>query len=439
MTNRHAHGGAGAGDGEALYALTFAPLACGSARWAGDVGATRAGPGRPLSGPATVRAAGPLLVRGPTMEVLLAGRVLQGLAVGRSPSASTSWWASSSRPRSGARRRAVRRRLGAAGALRPRGGRSRRRHPRAALGLRGRGPALVAAAALAHRADFVDATPGRPGGAASDEDDAGPARRRAVGVGCVAAVAGPERPAPSPGYGARCGLALVLVVPAPAAAARHARRPAGPAVGDRHPGPAECVVLRAEAYIVYVLQEQRASPGRAGISALTLRGASPGRPPARRRPGSGAAHPPPCALDRARAGRVGALALSVELHLPALVTGASYVLAGAGMGFGYPRTSVAMLAVSRRPRLQLLRPTRCSGACTGAVGRCGVRTQRAGQDRSVASCRRPDRRPRRRSRGAHAARDVARTGQDVQRAARGVLGPLATRSATTTRAPCRPC
>ena len=40
------------------------------------------------------------------------------------------------------------------------------------------------------------------------------------------------------------------------------------------------------------------------------------------------------------------LAATVWLDGPALLAGATYVLAGAGMGFGYPRTSVAMLDVS---------------------------------------------------------------------------------------------
>lgn len=41
-----------------------------------------------------------------------------------------------------------------------------------------------------------------------------------------------------------------------------------------------------------------------------------------------------------------ALAVVVWAHLPPVLTFASYVLAGAGMGFGYPRTGVAMLAAS---------------------------------------------------------------------------------------------
>jgi len=43
---------------------------------------------------------------------------------------------------------------------------------------------------------------------------------------------------------------------------------------------------------------------------------------------------------------ISCLALLVWVHAPALVAVAAYVLAGAGMGFAYPRTSVAMLAES---------------------------------------------------------------------------------------------
>ena len=49
------------------------------------------------------------------------------------------------------------------------------------------------------------------------------------------------------------------------------------------------------------------------------------------------------------------LALLVWVHAPAFVAAAAYVLAGAGMGFAYPRTSVAMLAEvgGLRARVQL--------------------------------------------------------------------------------------
>jgi MFS family permease len=109
----------------------------------------------------------------------------------------------------------------------------------------------------------------------------------------------------------------------------------------------------AEAYIVYVLQDRWSlTPGQAGI-ALTLVGlvwalASQ----VQSRLGVRITH------DRAMlAGTVvvlfgiAALVVSVAVRvagvdLPAAVPVAAYVLAGAGMGFAYPRTGVAMLAES---------------------------------------------------------------------------------------------
>ncbi len=104
----------------------------------------------------------------------------------------------------------------------------------------------------------------------------------------------------------------------------------------------------AEAYIVYVLQSQWSlSPGRAGIalSAVGVTWASASQVQARL--GERISH--------VRAMEIGSmlvllgtssLALTVWLDGPALLAGATYVIAGAGMGLGYPRTSVAMLASS---------------------------------------------------------------------------------------------
>ncbi|HXH81160.1 MFS transporter [Nocardioides sp.] len=104
----------------------------------------------------------------------------------------------------------------------------------------------------------------------------------------------------------------------------------------------------AEAYIVYVLQSQWGlTPGRAGI-ALTLVGVTwAAASQVQARLGDRISH--------VRAMEVGsvllllgvlALALTVWLDGPAVLAGATYVLAGAGMGLGYPRTSVAMLDAS---------------------------------------------------------------------------------------------
>ena len=104
----------------------------------------------------------------------------------------------------------------------------------------------------------------------------------------------------------------------------------------------------AEAYIVYVLQEQWGlTPARAGIalSVVGVTWALSSQLQARLGP----------RISHVRAMEIGSLlvlagvltlSLTVWLDGPSLLAGATYVLAGAGMGFGYPRTSVAMLDVS---------------------------------------------------------------------------------------------
>ena len=104
----------------------------------------------------------------------------------------------------------------------------------------------------------------------------------------------------------------------------------------------------AEAYIVFVLQEQwGASPGEAGM-ALTVVGivwALSSQLQARL---GKQVNDEQAMIIGASVVFVGVvlLALVVWLDGPAMLAGASYVLAGAGMGFGYPRTGVAMLAAS---------------------------------------------------------------------------------------------
>jgi MFS family permease len=104
----------------------------------------------------------------------------------------------------------------------------------------------------------------------------------------------------------------------------------------------------AEAYIVFVLQERWGfSPGRAGI-ALTLVGVAwAAASQAQSRLGERVSD---VAAMRWGSGLVlagtAALAGVVAGHLHPALSIASYVLAGLGMGFGYPRTGVAMLAAS---------------------------------------------------------------------------------------------
>jgi MFS family permease len=104
----------------------------------------------------------------------------------------------------------------------------------------------------------------------------------------------------------------------------------------------------SEAFIVFVLQDHWGlTPGRAGL-ALTCVGVTwAAASQVQARLGARLSHVTAMrwGAGLVLAGTV-ALGLVVALHAhPALAT-ASYVLAGAGMGLGYPRTSVAMLDAS---------------------------------------------------------------------------------------------
>lgn len=109
----------------------------------------------------------------------------------------------------------------------------------------------------------------------------------------------------------------------------------------------------SEAYIVYVLQERwDLTPARAGI-ALTCVGvvwASSSQLSSRL--GRRVSHPRAMLAGTSLVlVGVGSLALTVQLldagaRLSAVLPAAAYVLAGAGMGFAYPRTGVAMLEAS---------------------------------------------------------------------------------------------
>jgi predicted MFS family arabinose efflux permease len=103
-----------------------------------------------------------------------------------------------------------------------------------------------------------------------------------------------------------------------------------------------------EAFVVFVLQQRWGLS--AGIAGLALTGVGLSWSAA----SWAQSHLSRTTSDRAAmrlgsatvlAGILG-LALLVWVHAPALLAAAAYVLAGAGMGFAYPRTSVAMLAES---------------------------------------------------------------------------------------------
>ena len=340
-------------DGESLYALTFAgPLACGVlGTVAAGAWSDRRGPALPLVASMVLFSAGLLVCAGaPTMEVLLAGRVLQGLGGG---ALTVGLYVLVGLVFPAVLQPAVFASFAAAWVLPALFGPALAALVADVLGWRwvfGGAVLLVAGAALL----IAPALRGR--GRTGDDRSAAPhdaaGARRALAWATLAAVAvlALELLGSSPGTAVGAGLALVLVV-----VSLRRLLPAGTLLGRR--GLPAVIATRgllsasffcAEAYIVYVLQEQWGlSPGRAGI-ALTFVGITwAAASQAQARLGT--------RVSDVRAMRVGtvlvlvgvaALVLSVELHLPAVVTGASYVLAGAGMGFGYPRTSVAMLAAS---------------------------------------------------------------------------------------------
>lgn len=348
-------------DGEDLYALTFAaPLACGvlgtvaAGRWS-----DRRGPALPLVAAMALFSVGLLVcAAAPTMEVLLAGRVVQGLGGG---ALTVGLYVLVGIVFPPVLRPAVFASFAAAWVLPSLFGPALAAVVADAWGWRwvfGGAVLLVAGAAVLIAPALRSArrpVPTDPAAGAGDTDDApgaGAAPRGSLGWAAVAAVAvlALELLGSAPGTALGAGLALVVVV-----VSLRRLLPVGTLVGRR--GLPSVIATRgllsasffcAEAYIVYVLQEQWGlSPGRAGV-ALTLVGITwAAASQVQARLGSRVSDVRAMRLGTALVlAGVAALVVSVELHLPPLVTGASYVLAGAGMGFGYPRTSVAVLAVS---------------------------------------------------------------------------------------------
>ncbi|WP_344304057.1 MFS transporter [Nocardioides bigeumensis] len=104
----------------------------------------------------------------------------------------------------------------------------------------------------------------------------------------------------------------------------------------------------AEAYIAYVLQEDwDLSPGRAGIALTVVGLVWAGASQVQARLGSLVGHVTLMRVSTATV-LVGttSLWLVVWLHLWAPLAVVAYAVCGAGMGLGYPRTGVAMLAAS---------------------------------------------------------------------------------------------
>jgi len=104
----------------------------------------------------------------------------------------------------------------------------------------------------------------------------------------------------------------------------------------------------AEAYIVFVLQDRWGlSPGTAGLALTAVGLVWAGSSQVQSRLGERVSDVTAMRWGTALVlAGTAALLLVVLTDGPAALAMASYVLAGAGMGFGYPRTGVAMLAAS---------------------------------------------------------------------------------------------
>ncbi len=334
-------------DGVGLYALSFAaPLASGVVGMvAAGAWSDRRGPRAPLAVALVLFAAG-LVVCGaaPSMEVLVAGRVLQGLGGG---ALTVGLYVLVGLVFPPALQPAVFASFAAAWVLPSLFGPALAAFVAHALGWRW---VFLGAVALVATAAGLGA-PALRRIATTTTGAPTPPSRLAWAVVAAVAVLGLEL------TGSRRGTVVLLAVAAAAAvvvALRHLL-PRGTLAGARGlpavigtRGLMSASFFCAEAYIVFVLQERWGlSPGTAGL-ALTAVGvvwaaASQAQSRLGRRVSDLAAMRWGTAL--VLTGTAGLL-LVVAAHLhPALVV-AAYVVAGAGMGFGYPRTGVAMLAAS---------------------------------------------------------------------------------------------
>ena len=334
-------------DGIGLYALSFAaPLASGVVGMvAAGAQSDRRGPVRPLVAAMVLFSVG-LVICGtaPSMEVLVAGRVVQGLGSG---AMTVCLYVVVGLVFPAVLQPAVFASFAAAWVLPSLFGPAL-----AALVAHAAGwrwvflgvVALVAAAALLIAPALRGLTP-REGG------EPAPRGRLAWAVVAAVAVLALEL------LGSREGavLALAAVAAVVVVLSLHRLLPAGSLVG--RPGLPSVVATRgllsasffcAEAYIVFVLQERWGlTPGTAGLALTAVGLVWAGASQVQSRLGERISHQ---AAMTWGSGLVAlgtcALGLAVWADLPPVVAAGSYVLAGAGMGFGYPRTGVAMLAAS---------------------------------------------------------------------------------------------
>lgn len=334
-------------DGVGLYALSFAaPLASGVVGMvAAGARADRRGPAGPLVAALVLFVLG-LVVCGtaPSMTVLVVGRVLQGLGGG---AITVSLYVVVGLVFPAALRPAVFASFAAAWVLPSLFGPALAAFVAHAVGWRWVFLGVVGFVAVA----TLMVAPALRGLEPRDTGTPFPRARLAWAVVAASAVLALEL------LGSRQGAASLLAVVALAvvalalrpmlpAGALLARRGLPAVIGTR--GLLSASFFCSEAYIVFVLQDRwDLSPGTSGLALTAVGLAWAGASQAQARLGRRVSD-----VSAMRWGVGVVLAGSAALVLVVLVDGspalamAAYVVAGAGMGFGYPRTGVAMLAAS---------------------------------------------------------------------------------------------
>ncbi|GAA4363484.1 MFS transporter [Nocardioides caricicola] len=333
--------------GVGLYALSFAaPLASGVVGMvAAGTHSDSRGPVRPLLVALVLFALG-LVVCGtaPSMEVLVAGRVLQGLGGG---ALTVCLYVVVGLVFPAVLQPAVFASFAAAWVLPSLFGPALAAYVAHAVGWRW---VFLGVVALVGAATFLIAPALRGLEPRSSEQPAPRGRLAWALVAAVAVLALELLGSRDDAAVALAAVAAVLVV-----VALQRLVPAGSLVG--RPGLPSVVATRgllsasffcAEAYIVFVLQERwDLTPGTAGL-ALTAVGLSwAGASQLQARLGERVSHTAAMTVGSLLvAAGTCVLGLAVWADVHPLLAAGSYVLAGAGMGFGYPRTGVAMLAES---------------------------------------------------------------------------------------------